>query len=1291
MAVQAQNKTPENQKQHSGVAKASLNKSSSVVSSSSASSSDNKRIHPYIHLQKTIGNQAVQQLIKSGKIAPKMDVTHHGRENFKQKADKAADAVLPDRNPANRAKTLVHDNTKRVSKNLTGLNRPTLTLKSNIQRMESNHPLASELIKGHDKEAAKPSTVGTVTHDAIKHYSDQKATTIKQGASPIRTDSRTNNRMSMIPIPPTYSSIAVTNVSGRLPPRLAAPLPLALSGMHLSQNLSPISLRSLAHAQMSSHVSLSTDPAEVEARMVAKKVINMALPQRMNRAIKATGTTTTAATTASRSTAANPQQINNVIHRNLNRQPGVADNIGEVQSKSGGGRGSPLPSKVRSFMEPRFKEDFNQVRIHTGERAAHLSAQLNAQAFTLGTHIFFGKDRFQPDSQKGQELIAHELTHTIQQGATIKRSEDLRVTHHTTPKVQRLGISDVLDYFAEKAYNIPGYRMFTIIIGVNPINMSRVDRSAANILRAVIEFLPGGHLITQALDKYGVFDKVGNWVEEQLKTLGDIGGAFKNALSRFLDSLSWTDIFDLGDVWDRAVRMFTEPVDRIINFAKGLVTGIINFIKDAILMPLAKLAEGKPGWDLLIAVLGKNPITGEPVPRTADTLIGGFMKLIGQEEIWQNMKKAKAIPRAWAWFQGAMKTLLSLVQQFPTLVINTIKSLELTDIILLPRAIAKITGAFGNFFGSFFSWAGGTVLNLLEIIFDVVSPGALRYIKRTGAALKNIFKNPIPFVRNLVKAAKLGFQNFSDKIGKYLKEGLIDWLTGSLQGVYIPKAFELGEIVKFVFSVLGLSWQNVRQKLVAAVGETTVKAMETGFDIVKTLVTQGPAAAWDKIKEQLANLKEMVIKGITDLVVDAVTKKAVPKLLAMFIPGAGFISAIISIYDTVMVFVSKLSKIAQVVTSFVDSIIAIARGDVGGAAKVVESALAGILTLAINFLAGFAGLGKVADKVMGVIGKVRVSVDKGLDALINWIVAMARKIGRFVAQAGVPQDPNTRLTLGMQAAVGIVNRFAGRPVAVAILNPLLSAIKIRYGFQTLIVIPAGKKWSVEGVINPRLILPTQAMQALTGATEQLTLRGPVQDLEQILTRAPFNFNVRSPQGRQSVDSIIANITATGDIGFNYLNILASGRLNAARGFPTMVNQLQNRGMLVTSYSVLLEALRMLEGGIPANRIRFEDTDPTGNYDIDVGILNRRGGYSLITQVKRTTPTGVIRNINDAVASLRGMPASKKRAVIYVSGITYDNYSLTLEYGINNILAAIDPIKVDIVLTDDGGRRLRYPR
>src|SRR5205823_2267969 len=168
------------------------------------------------------------------------------------------------------------------------------------------------------------------------------------------------------------------------------------------------------------------------------------------------------------------------------------------------------------------------------------------------------------------------------------------------------------------------------------------------------------------------------------------------------------------------------------------------------------LAEGTRGWDLLKAVLGKDPITGDPVPRTAETLIGGFMKLIGQEEIWNNIKKANALARAWAWFQGALSGLLGLVTQIPSLIIQTIRSIELMDIILIWRVFIKVGKAFGGFLLQFISWAGDTIWSLLQIIFEVVAPSVVPYLKKVGASFKKILKDPISFVRNLVKAGKLG-------------------------------------------------------------------------------------------------------------------------------------------------------------------------------------------------------------------------------------------------------------------------------------------------------------------------------------------------------------------------------------------------------------------------------------------------------------------------------------------------------------------------------------------------------
>lgn len=79
--------------------------------------------------------------------------------------------------------------------------------------------------------------------------------------------------------------------------------------------------------------------------------------------------------------------------------------------------GQPLPAAVRSFMEPRFGHDFSRVRVHRGRRAAESARALRAAAFTSRSHIVFGPGRFAPETGPGQCLLAHELTHVVQQSA----------------------------------------------------------------------------------------------------------------------------------------------------------------------------------------------------------------------------------------------------------------------------------------------------------------------------------------------------------------------------------------------------------------------------------------------------------------------------------------------------------------------------------------------------------------------------------------------------------------------------------------------------------------------------------------------------------------------------------------------------------------------------------------------------------------------------------------------------------------------------------------------------------
>jgi hypothetical protein len=81
------------------------------------------------------------------------------------------------------------------------------------------------------------------------------------------------------------------------------------------------------------------------------------------------------------------------------------------------GGGTTLPADTRGFMESRFGHDFSGVRVHHGTQAETLSRQIDARAFTVGQDIFFGRSEYAPSSREGQHLLAHELTHVVQQSS----------------------------------------------------------------------------------------------------------------------------------------------------------------------------------------------------------------------------------------------------------------------------------------------------------------------------------------------------------------------------------------------------------------------------------------------------------------------------------------------------------------------------------------------------------------------------------------------------------------------------------------------------------------------------------------------------------------------------------------------------------------------------------------------------------------------------------------------------------------------------------------------------------
>lgn len=125
----------------------------------------------------------------------------------------------------------------------------------------------------------------------------------------------------------------------------------------------------------------------------------------------------------------------------LNMTPGIEAGI---QSLRGGGQ--PLASSVRAFFEPRFGYDFSHVKIHTNAHAAELARAVHARAFTVGRDVVLGTREYAPETVTGRRLLAHELTHVIQQsngGELLQKAEVDDNPAFCFPKDGRPALQDV--------------------------------------------------------------------------------------------------------------------------------------------------------------------------------------------------------------------------------------------------------------------------------------------------------------------------------------------------------------------------------------------------------------------------------------------------------------------------------------------------------------------------------------------------------------------------------------------------------------------------------------------------------------------------------------------------------------------------------------------------------------------------------------------------------------------------------------------------------------------------------
>jgi hypothetical protein len=496
-----------------------------------------------------------------------------------------------------------------------------------------------------------------------------------------------------------------------------------------------------------------------------------------------------------------------------------------------------------------------------------------------------------------------------------------------------------------------------------------------------------------------------DWVGEKVKSLGD-----------------WVEggVRGLFDTAGQAVAKLSGFVDPVLGVLQKLVSVIGNVVK-----ALPGLVMG-PVWALIPACI-KDPIKDFIIQHILSEIpiINIFVKL---PDIWNKIQK--------------------LVLDFLTAVfVNGDLS---GAAIMVVRFVLE---------------AAGVDVNLM-----------LRVIGKAIATLDDIMMHPGNFLKNVGAAIVAGFHLFWNNIGHNIFMGLQSWLFASLAplGVTPMPDFSLGSIFRFVLQVLGLSLQKLRARLEKQVGAKTMgvidkvaNVLSQAWEWLSLLWNKGPAAVWEQIKANLADLGTAVISGIAAWIGEDLIKVAIAKIALLSNPAGAIIELIQTIYKTIQFVVTKMNRILAMADAVLNSIGNIVAGNIGPAAAAVEKALVGAIGTALAFLADWLGISDPGLKLKGIVEKVQAKVETAIDWLIAKALTMVKKLfGKDDKQKNPKWDAAVAAINNELTEMAQEEGFAGEDADPDKINQRIPEWKARYGFTALTLKETEDAFEIDGAMSP---------------------------------------------------------------------------------------------------------------------------------------------------------------------------------------------------------------------------------
>lgn len=524
------------------------------------------------------------------------------------------------------------------------------------------------------------------------------------------------------------------------------------------------------------------------------------------------------------------ESITSVVQRSSLQNSGESYAPSHVESQihATRGGGSSMDNDTSSFMEERFGVDFSGVRIHTNSQAVQMSQELNAQAFTVGNDIYFNQGQYNTNTNSGKHLLAHELTHTVQQnGSNVKRLQK-KSTNGTLIQRGVLGtIGRGISSAASTAWDYTGGAAIRFGGRVIEWVEDRAEEIINSIAPGLLDFLrssiwePIRDMIANGLDAMtgGLFSRL---QEEGLSGI----------LHEFVDGVMLTLQGAIAD----ACRSFAQLADKIFNFLSALSSGALARLRSVFNRVSGFFSSiwsdyGKPAmeairhyagaaWDWIVEKAQWVWDLIEPIRNAIERAWNWIKRMFniaweGATSVWDWL--VEKATQAWDWIKEAIEPI-----RVPLMIIGGILLMftPLGPLVLIGAAAYGIYAAV--------QWVRANWNSDVFVRFrNFLQQNILDPIQRGIQQLQTMVSNAMQWLSGIFQQLQAAFQSLVNAVTQssiftFLR-GIVQTVFNMIQEISTWIVAQCARIARFVAEVAQSVWTFIRP-IVALVAKLIILA-----------------------------------------------------------------------------------------------------------------------------------------------------------------------------------------------------------------------------------------------------------------------------------------------------------------------------------------------------------------------------------------------------------------------------------------------------------------------------------